>query len=327
MAIAKKKQKPTDGVIVTVYDFPIKLDTLYEVQEKLDSSAPDGFIEYRTTKVLNAQITDSYSGAVYDTERDIWDTGLYLNSRSFREAFGTNEGANTVLDQIQEHIVKPYEAEKGEGSLNYTQANNKFWDKFNIPIARGKVFDTSKVDDLLRLYLAVIHKRLTPKEHESNPIFKQPKSNYLIVDKEGAIGRQAETEMRRMEATATFYTMMGSNKDGLLQVLDYLGIAAGTNTDKATLVRVFTTWLDNKTDRYQNDKLFIEAVEEFNTEKGKDIFFIHSKLKELYRKGKVKFKKGEVYLDDIYVENGWKNSANKIQQDRELYELLSTMID
>jgi hypothetical protein len=37
------KSKDTGNVILKIYDFEIKKDTLYEIKEKLDTSAPDGF--------------------------------------------------------------------------------------------------------------------------------------------------------------------------------------------------------------------------------------------------------------------------------------------
>jgi len=328
MAKTTKKGVSENAVIATIYDFPLKLNTLYEVQEKLDSSAPDGFIDYRTTKTLSAQIIDDYSAAVFDIDRDVWDTGLFSTSKAFRAAFsGSDEAIEAVFKNIEEHIIKPYEAEKGVGSLRYHTDNNKFWDNFSVKISRGKIFDTSKIDDLLRLYLCLIHKRLTPKEHESNPLFKQPVSNYLILDKEVAVSRKSEKAQNKMEAIASFYTLLKSDKDNLIRVLDYLGISAGVNTDEDTLITVFNNWIEDKQDRFQNDKLFVDAIEFRNTKKGEDVLYIHTELKKLHRQGKVKFKKGEVYLDDVYVENGWKNSANKIHGDKELFEIFTAMIE
>lgn len=315
-----------DGVILEIYGFKIKENSLYEIQEKLDSSAPDGFVDYRTSKLLNIDVEDGCPGAVFSMKRGVWDTGLYESSTALKEAFGTE--IDSVIEKIQDYIVKPYEKEKGEGVLNHLVTNNLFWDNFRIPLKRGKVFNTANIDDLLQLYLCLVHKRLTPKDLESHPAFKQPISYYLIVDKEANIGREAEKEMIRMKATAVFYAMLSSNKDGLFQILDFLGIQANEKTDEPTLVRVFNAYIDNKTDKFQNDGLFIKAVDEFNTEKGKEVFFIHSKLKELYKSGKgVTFKSGVVSIDGMYVENGWKNSARKIQEDTELMETFQSMLE
>ena len=65
------KEKNND-VIVSIYDFEIKANTLYEVQEKMDSSAPDGFKDNSTSKILSFDVEDGYPGAIYDIERQIW---------------------------------------------------------------------------------------------------------------------------------------------------------------------------------------------------------------------------------------------------------------
>lgn len=330
MAVNKtKNQKPKEGeVLFTIYDFPIKSNALYEVQEKLDSQAPDGFVEYRTSKLLSEPIKDSYSAAIYDTQRRLWDTGLYPTSRSFNEAFAGSElGKDVVFGRIQDFIIKPFEEEKGETLLRHTSDNNEFWDNYRIEVTRGQIFDTSKIDDLINLYFLLIHKRLTPKEHESNPLFKQPVSSYLVVDKEGALSRQAEKESIRMEAIATFYTLLSNDKKGLLSILDYLGIQANDSTAKETLIRVFNDWVNSKTDKFQNDKLFLETVKTYNSKDGEQLFYIFTTLKELHKKGKIKLNRGAVYMDDVYVENGWKNSAMKIQKDKELQELFASLVD
>lgn len=330
MARPKTKSTPSDGVIVTIYGFPIRENTLYEVQEKLDSQANEGFKEWNTSKSLSVDFEDRKPGAIWDGVRNIWDTGLYESSSAFRKAFGNDTDANKIIfEKIKEYIIEPYENEKGEGSLDYknTPERNEFWDNYSIGIKRGKVFNTANIDDLLNLYFCLVHKRLTPKDMESHPEFKQPISYYLVVDKESAISRQAEKEMTNMRAKALFYTMLQSDKDGLLRILDYLGIQAGSNTDEATLVRVFNNYLDNKEDKYQNDKLFLDIIEKYNTEKGKELLFIFGKLKELHRKGRVVFKHGQVIMDDVLVENGWKNSAEKIQTDSELMELFTSLLD
>lgn len=330
--MAKKiKEELADGVIATIYDFPLKLNTLYEVTEKLDSNAPDGFIEYNTTKTLSAPIVDSLNAAVYNVQRKIWDTGLYLTSNSFREAFGGlgEDGMKIVLDKIQEYIVKPFEAEKGEGYLDYTDTkdNNERWDNFSIKLNRGKIFDTSKIDDLLQLYFCLIHRRLTPKQHESNPLFKQPVSNYLVVDKEGSTTVKAQKAKQRMKAIASFMNLQEQSKETLVSILDYLGIQASVNTDDDALINLFERYLDDKQDKHQNAKLYLDAVSYAATDEGKEVLYIHKKLKEMYRKNnsKVRFKRGEIHLDDVYVENGWKNAAVKIHKDQELKELFANI--
>lgn len=320
------KIKDTDNVILKIYDFEIKKDTLYEIKEKLDTSAPDGFKEFNTTKVLSDTIVDTFPGAVFDRERGIWDTGLYPTSSSFMRAIQP-EIRVSALKALKENIVKPIEAEKGENVLDQNSSNNRFWDSFRIDLQRGKVFDTAKAEDLLRLYLLLIHRRVTPKHMESHPEFKQPISMYCIVDKDSSVSREAEKEMRQAKASALFYNLLSTDREGLIRVLDYLGISATNATEDAVLYTIFGNFIKSKEDKYQNDKIFIETVEKYQTEDGEEEIFIHAKLKELYIKGKVKNKKGEIWIDDVFVESGWKNAARKVKEDKELKQIFTGLIE
>lgn len=320
------KSKDTDNVILKIYDFELKKDTLYEIKEKLDTSAPDGFKEYNTTKVLSDTVVDTFPGAVFDRERGIWDTGLYPTSSSFMRAVQSDNRA-AALKSIKENIIKPIEAEKGIDVLDQNSNNNRFWDSFRIDLQRGKIFDTSKAEDLLRLYLLLIHKRVTPKHMESHPEFKQPISMYCIVDKESSVSREAEKEMRQAKASALFYNLLSTDRKGLVRVLDYLGISASDSTEDAVLYTIFGNFIKSKEDKYQNDKIFIETVEKYQTEDGEEEIFIHSKLKELYLKGKVKNKKGEIWIDDVFLESGWKNASRKVKEDKELKQIFTGLLE
>jgi hypothetical protein len=328
MAIAKKSTpKEESRVILKIYDFEIKKDTLYEVKEKLDTSAPEGFKEFNTTKVLSDMVVDTFPGAIYDEERGLWDTGLYPTSNALIRAITDSDARALALASLKKNIVLPLEEEKGENILDHTPKNNVFWDKFRIECHRGKLFDTSKTEDLLRLFLLLLHKRVTPKEMESHPEFKQPISMYCIVDKDSSVSREAEKEMRKAKASALFYNLLNTDRTGLLQVLDYLGISATSSSDDAVLYTVFGNFMSSKEDKFQNDKLFIDTVDKYQTEDGSEEIYIHSKLKELYVRGKVKYKKGEIWMDDVFVESGWKNAARKVKEDQEMKQIFATLID
>lgn len=328
MAIAKKSTLKEDSrVILKIYDFEIKKDTLYEIKEKLDTSAPEGFKEFNTTKVLSDMVVDTFPGAIYDEERGLWDTGLYPTSNALIRAITDSDARALALTSLKKNIILPLEEEKGENILDHTPKNNLFWDKFRIECHRGKLFDTSKTEDLLRLFLLLLHKRVTPKEMESHPEFKQPISMYCIVDKDSSVSREAEKEMRKAKASALFYNLLNTDRTGLLQVLDYLGISASNTSDDAVLYTVFGNYMSSKEDKFQNDKLFIDTVDKYQTEEGAEEIYIHSKLKELYVKGKVKYKKGEIWMDDVFVESGWKNAARKVKEDQEIKQIFATLID
>jgi hypothetical protein len=323
---SKKEDSNLSNVILSIYGFEIKSNTLYEIKEKLDTSAPDGFKEFNTSKVLSDTIVDSFPGAIFDSQRGIWDTGLYATSGALIKAIPEDVRAIT-LKAIDKYIVKPIEAEKGLGVLNHTASNNHFWDTFRIELGRGKLFDSSKTEDLLKLFLILLHKRVTPKDMESHPEFKQPISMYCIVDKDSSVSREAEKHMKQAKANALFYNLLAADRKGLLQVLDYIGISTTSTTDDSVLYTVFNNFLSSKEGKYQNDKIFIDTVERYQTDKGAEEIYIHYTLKALYAKGKVKSKKGDIYLDDVYVDNNWRNASKKIAEDEELKRIFASLLE
>lgn len=319
--MAKTSKSDDSNVIFELNGFQLKKNTLYEITEKMDSSAPDGFKEYSTTKVLSETIVDSFPGAIFDSVRGVWDTGLYDTSRAFQSSVSKDLQAS-VLKRLQTEIITPIEKEKGKGILDHSVSNNRYWDDFNIKVAKGTIFNTEKVDDLLKVFLLLIHYKVTPKEMESHPAYK--KSMYCIVDKESLISRKAEKQMRTVKANALFHDLLKSNKNSLIQVLDYMGMRVNDSTPEASLYSMFDNFL--KDDKFQNDKIFIDSVEKYETEEGQEEFYMHHKLKDWYTKNK-KVKKGKdgIYMDGVYVDKDWKQAARKIQKDVELKEIFASL--
>lgn len=326
MAKKKETERIKGAVVISLYGFDIKADTLYEVQEKYDASAPDGLQEARTSKLLTFDLIDGVPGAIWDDIKGNWDTGLYEGSRALREAF-PGADLQPLVTKLKEYVVDPYEVEIGQGKISHVPSDevNSYWDNFIVSIYRGRVFNTANPRDLLELYLAVLHRKLTPKEKESTPDFLG--SYYLIVDQEGFISKKAENREEIMKAMATFYAMRNSDKETLIRLLGFLGLPVSEKTDNNTLTAMFDNWLNDKNDKYQNNRLFNETVEILTTEEGKDKLYIFSKLKDLKAKGKVAERRGEVTMDGTFVTTGGlKNATDRIYSDKELYELFTSLI-
>lgn len=309
--------------VLEIYGFQIYKDSLYEIQEKKDSSAPDGFQEHNTTKDLSFDAEDSVPGAVFDVVKNIWDTGLTEHSSALAKAIPNEQERKAAIVNLNTHIVNKYEKIHGENRLDFKNIaeNDNFWLDYRINLKRGKVFNTSKVEDLLDLYFCLVFKRLTPKELESHPSFKQPISSFIVVDKETATTRKAENEIKKMEAIAAFHGLLNQNQKDLISILNSLNINVSESTDKTTLVTVFNNWLEDKTDKYQNTNQFLESYSKYTTEEGKEYFYILGQLKKLQGKG-VSYKQGDIYIQDVFIASGWSNAATTVQKDKEFTKML-----
>jgi len=315
-----------DEILLELYGFKFRTGTLYQVTEKTDSFAPDGFKEYKTSKALHPDVSNIVPGAIFDTELGVWDTGLYENSKALTRAIPNTTERAAFIKNVTKVIVTPLDKLKGKNFLSQFAENNNYWDKFRIDLFKGKLFNTSKPEDLLQLYLAVLHRQLTPSTLEQNPEFKN--SQYCIIDKEDSIDRKLEAEMGMMEAQGTFFNLLKSDKKkDLFLILNYLKIGVTENTEDRVLTSLFNNWLKDKTDGYQNYSVFIKAHKFFLTEAGENEIFYHSKIKELIKKGFVKQRKSEIWFEEEFVGSDMKSAVKNILSDAGLQEKILTHIE
>lgn len=309
-------------ILFTIHEFNVRKDALYQVMPKMDSEAPDGFKDYKTTKVINPDISNLLPGAIFDRSKNAWDTGFYVDSRALMKAVPNVTERTKLVKDLDKLIVKPIEAMQGKDRLSAKPDNNAYWDNFVVDVAKDKIFNTEKPEELLQLYLLLLHKQIIPSHLESHPEYKMSGAQYSIVDKEDAVDRKLQTEMETMEANGLFYGMMNTKKPDLLMLLDYLGLPVSGDPDNSVLVSMFSRFLKDKTDGFQNAKMFIKGHKKFMTEDGENEVYFHSKLKQLFTKGKVKQRKGEIWFEDEMIGNSFKLAAAAILADKELQKKL-----
>lgn len=309
--------------IINLYDFSIRENTTYEVREKLDADAPDGYREYETTKVLVNTVKNSEPGAIWDNNLGVWDTGLFESSTFLKSAIPEATARKAALVKLKKYILDPIEDLKGEDVFDNTSKNDKYWNSYSFDVYRGKTFTTSNPEDLFKLYILVLTKRLTPKELSSHPEFKG--SQYLIIDKEESKTKETEKVIRKMRATELFSSYKNSDKSMLYNILDYAGLkGVNERTDESTLMLAFDNFINNKNQGVLNMESFIEAAE-MTTKKGQEILYIYGKLKEYYMENIIKKNSHGIYIGDTYIANSFKVAAELIQADKELKKLFQSL--
>lgn len=301
--------------------FVLKSNSMYQIQPKPDASAPDGFKDNGTTKVISPDVGNTVHPP-FDQDMKVWDTCFYKSSRSLRGM--KDEEKEAFLKIVQENIVKPVEELKGEGVLTH-QENNPFFDDFGIELKAYRVLNTADPLQLLALYFAVLNRDLAPKEHSSNPMYA--KAQYVIVNREEAVNIKQEKEMQKNEAIGLFYVIQKTDKEKMVDMLDYLGIANSKTTDKATLNSSFNRWLSDKTSGFQNSEIFIKTYEKFDSEDGAEELYLYTKLKQLHERGLVKMNRGELFLDGKSLGAGYKLAAASLMHSKEDKERVSQLIE
>jgi hypothetical protein len=305
-----------NNTLFTIHGFNIKANTLYQVTEKLDSSASDGFKDFKTTKAIHPDIFNSEPGAIFDGELGVWDNGMYLNSRALVLAVPVETERDKFVKEVLKNITVPLEKLRGKSFLSQHTDNNHFWDNYQIDIKKGKLFNTAKPEELLQLYLSILHMYITPKNIESHPAFKN--SQFCIIDKEDSIDRKMEHEMDLMEATGTFYELMKNKPKDLSLILDYLKMSVSENTEPRVLTSMFNNWLKDKTDGFQNARVFLKIYKHFLTKEGEKEIFYYSKMKEFIKKGLILQKKNEIWFEEDFVGADLKSAVKTIMSNKDL---------
>ena len=301
--------------------FVMKSDSIYQIQPKTDSGAPDGFKDNGTTKVISPDIGNTVHAPFNDAMK-VWDTGFYKSSPVLRGM--KDEEKDKIIEMLNEHIVKPVEDLKGEGILSH-QESNDFLDNFGIELKAYRVLNTADPLQRLALYFAVLNRDLAPKEHASNPLYG--KAQYVVVNREEAVNVRQEREMEKNDAIGLFYVLQSTDKDKMHDILDYLNIASTSTVDKATLNSAFNRWLNDKTSGYQNSKIFVDTYNKFDSEDGAEELYLYKQLKSLHNKNLVKLQRGELFLDGKAIGAGYKLAAAALMNNKEDREKVIKLIE
>ena len=304
-------------------EFVLTNDGFYQIVSKFDADAPDGFQEFRTTKILDPDASAMpVNLAVWDEQRKMYDTGMTEYSAALTRMFPDIEARRVVLRAITKYILNPMIERRG----NVFEPNNvEFWDKESFTISLDHVFDTRKVEDLYALYLLVLHGNLAPKEFESTPKYKNY-CYYSVENRDQVVDLKHKRELEYNEAIALFFTLLNSNEKELMALLDWMKISNSADTDKALLNSIFTRWL--KEDMNQNPRDFLKIYEDMiKSPSGKRELEMYSNLVFLRKEGKVKQAFNTIKLDGEDIGANMKDATKNVLADEELTERVLKLLD
>ena len=155
------KTKTENQSIAIVNGMEIKKNTLYKVTGKPDLDAPKFLVEMGISKYPSEEGVNSVGMTFISDSTNsgagVYDTGLYISSPCYA---GRNlADVKSIVKSLQTNIVEPYERLRGEGgNRDYTLTDHRnfdFWDKFCVNLWDGLVFDTSNVEHLFNMYVAL----------------------------------------------------------------------------------------------------------------------------------------------------------------------------
>jgi len=325
----KIKPKKMSDFKITVYKkgngekFEIESGKAYQIINKFDANAPDGFQKNRTTKVPDPDASNFVNLAVWDEPKKSFDTALDKNSRRLNELFPDSDDLTRHLQVVTKEIYNPLISIYGADTLD--TKNKEFWDNFMYNISVDNVLNTKDVLGRAQLYFLIIHGKLAPVGFESENLFKKC-AQFSVENKETVVGATQKREIEKNKAIAKFVNLLDDDKEELATLLEYIGITGLDEADEALMNSVFTNWLDK--DDNQNPKQFLEVYEKFHkSSAGKTYMKIYRALKELHRKKKIKKNMDGVIFEDEVLGKDFKEASTTVQNSSALLEKLAITLD
>lgn len=318
MSKDKKLLFEVDGY--SIYD-----DTTYTVKDKTDYDAPSGYQERGVTRLPSDGVGDTFTcgfSSVSPGSNDgLWDTGFYESSRCYM-----SEKDSTVvksrLKNAVDNVMKPYAAMLGGNEKLNQSSDNKFWQEKLFNVHTGRVYNTSKIEDRVELYFALMTNHLTPEGQEGDHKFS--KSTYVILDINKGMKRKDEKAMMEFEAISSFMKLLKTDPTRIRAVLDYIGMTTSDSVSDSTMMSMFK---DLITEDESKLKLYLGLIEESESDQGRDKLEIYRLLKQKFPKGGVTRSGNGVYFyQDEEIGGDLKTAASNIATQKQFDDIKKELL-
>jgi len=150
--------------------FQIKTNSLYKVTGKEDQNAPTGFLKEGISKLPSEGVDNVIQCRYHITDMQsrtgVWDTGLHEDSPCYYNM--DPEDVAATVSKLKKHIVERYKKANGK-TRDLDHNDDAFWTNYTVSVRDKRVFDTSKVEDLLVLYVAFHSYTITTMDRKGDP--------------------------------------------------------------------------------------------------------------------------------------------------------------
>lgn len=302
-----------------VNNIDIKSNTIYQVTDKYDADAPEGLKKLGMSKMPQLGIAE-IEPCIFHEKKGVWDTGFFEQSPCYTGK--KDNEIKTLVNTLNTHIVKPYERNAGDGKLNH-QRGNAEWDKFGVKLYTGRTFNTNEPQDLLDLYIAVLHNHVVRKE-DSGQHFAM-KAKYCLINKEEATTVKDERRLNKADAIGSYYSMLHTDREKLMYTLEYIGIISTHEIEDKVLTSIFMEYVEGGKNAHENVKRVNDAFSLSTSESGYDEICMHSTLSNLVKKGKIQKIRSEFYIDDTLLGGNIKEAVFRVVKTPELRSLVNSL--
>jgi len=298
--IAKEK------VLFEIDGFQVIEGHTYIVDNKPDGDAPEGYVREGSTKLPSVGIWDSFQFP-YDRDAMLWDTGFYETSKCYRSMEDT--AAKTALKQAVENVLKPYRKHIGNPEAFEQHNEASFNESRHIfRVQKGDSFNTKSPEKLLRLYVALLGRKLTPEDQAGSPTFID--SSFIIKDVTSKSALAENTTSLFFDAVGAFTSLYAKDPELTCAVLNYIDINALPTTPVTTLQKLLQNRLQDNLSELNS---FLRHMEEATTEQGvyKYTIFNLFKMKSNFIK-ELSIRGGKVFWGEIELGADYRGAADNV---------------
>lgn len=272
-----KEEKKT----IRIANTTIVLGQKYTLDHKRDGSAPNGMQKIGASK-FPFEGNDTVEKVWFNDARRQYDTGFYPESPCLSVI--PQEQRATLVKTYEEHIKNKYE-KAFNVSLDPSEKND-FWENFTITAYVNKQFDTSKLDDLLELFY-ILYMGVACEKDEKNPFLNED-AQFIITSPVKMKNKSKDLTKMKLSVTTNFMTIMEADRAKLDLILQWIGKEDPKQIKDEDLGLIYYEIINNSKEGANFCEKFKSAVEEYETEKGKEKMEWFYSIKKLHNLRKIK---------------------------------------
>lgn len=286
-----------------VGNIEIEIGQKYILDHIPDPTAPEGMVKLGAKK-FPFEGSGVMDCVYFDYNKNLYDTGFYEGSYCLSNY--SPEQRALLVPIYESKIKKPFEEFRNE-DLNQSD-KNEFWAKYRYEAYVNKEFDTSKPDELFELFQVIVQ-GLACEKNERNPFYRKT-AQFIIANPQITKNKKKEQAKLKMNVLQSISTLADADKTKLDLLLQYTGRERVGKLDSDDIKAIYFEVVNDEKAGLAFAESFQTALDEFETDKGKDkMKFLHI-LAELLKLRKIKkSQRGYVTEYDTFLGNSLKDAA------------------
>ena len=281
----------------------IELGAKYTLDYRPDPSAPEGM---KAMTKFPFEGNDTIEKVYFNEARRQYDTGFYEESPCLSVI--QKERREDLVKAYVKHIKLPYEK---QFNVKLTPDEiNTFWEDYYIKGWVNKQFDTTNINDLLELFY-ILNMGVACEKDEKNPTLRKD-AQFVISSPSKVKNKSKELINTRKNSYLKFNTILTTDRDKLDLVLQWVGKENPSEVKSDDLDAIYYQIINDKNDGIAFCEQFLTALDEYDTDKGKEKMEWFFGIRRLFGLRKIKkTARGYVTADqEIFLGNTLQDVAS-----------------